>query len=171
VWLLISVFFDVVLHRRGPEALPASQAWLRGALVAYGLVLLATLSVVPTTQARLIAIVVHPIVDIAALYLLLELVNQREKFLQVATAAFGTAVILNVLALPILYWREALAASPEQTAGPNLLLLVLFFWSLDVLGFIVSRAIARPYIVGLAIVVVYELTSIAVVEAISPAAG
>lgn len=171
MWSLISVFFDIALHRRGPEALPASQSWLRAALVAYGVVLLATLSVVPTTQARLIAIIVQPIVDIAALYLLLELVNQREKFLQVATAAFGTAVILNVLALPILFWRETLAAPPEQTAGPDLLLLVLFFWSLDVLGFIVSRAIARPYIVGLAIVVVYELTSIAVVEAISPAAG
>src|SRR5690606_29654273 len=64
VWPLISVFFDIALHRRGPEALPASHALLRFALVAYGVVLLATLSVVPMTQAQLLVIVVRPAVDI-----------------------------------------------------------------------------------------------------------
>ena len=171
MWPLISVFFDIALPRRGPEALPASHALLRFALVAYGVVLLATLSVVPMTQAQLLVIVVRPAVDIAALYLLLKLVNKAERFLQAVTATFGTAVILNALALPVLYWNEALAAPEGEMTGPTLLLLLLFFWSLDIFGFIVSRAISQPYVVGLAVVVGYELTSMAVLEAILPAAG
>lgn len=171
MWSLISVLFDIALHRRGPEELPASQTLLRLALVAYGVVLLATLSIVPTTQAELLVVVIRPVVDIAALYLLLNLTNKTERFLQAATATFGVAVILNVLALPVLYWDEALAAPPGEMTGPAVLLLLMFFWSLDIFGFIVSRAISQPYIVGLAVVVGYELTSMAVLEAILPAAG
>ena len=171
MWSLIPVFFDIVLHRRGPDDLPASQTLLRLALIAYGAVLLATLSVVPMTEAQLLVVVVRPVVDIAALYLLLKVTDKTERFVQAATATFGCAVIVNVLALPVLHWNEALAAPPGEMTGPALLLLLMFFWSLDIFGFIVSKAMSQPYIVGLAVVVGYELSSMAVLEAILPAAG
>lgn len=171
MWALTSAFIDIALHRRSPQDLPASQPLFRLALIAYGIVLFATLAIVPTTRSQLMLIVVGPAVDLAALFLLLKLVGKPGRFLQTAIAMFGVAVLLNALALPVLYWDEALGAAPEQMTAPRFVLLIMLFWSLDILGYILSKSADWPYIVGLSIVVVYELTSLAVLEAIFPAAG
>lgn len=171
MWPLAAAFIDIALHRRGPEDLPESQYLMGSVLVAYAAVVLATLAVISATQAQVLWILLEPAISIVAVYLLLRLVAKEQLFLQTATALFGTAVFLNLLALPALHWNEALALPPEAMSAPRLLLLLLYFWSIDIAGYILSRALGSSYIVGLAIVIGYEFTSLAVLQALIPPAA
>lgn len=171
MWPLAAAFIDIALHRRGPEDLPASQPLLGRVLIAYATVVLATLAVISATQAQVIWILFEPAVAIVAVYLLLRLVAKEPLFLQTAAALFGTAVFVNVLALPVLCWNELLGGPPGELNAPGFLLLLLYVWSIDIAGYILSRAIGSSYIVGLAIVIGYEFASLAVLQALIPPAG
>jgi len=168
VWQLSAAFVDIALHRRGPEDLPASQFLLGLVLVAYLLVSFVALAVMSATTADVILTLVELVTDLGVVFLLLQFFQKAGRFLQTATAMVGTGAVLSLILVPLLHWDEVLAAPPTELTTPRLLILLLFVWSLDIAGFIVSRALGKPYIVGVSIVVVYELAAMTLREALLP---
>jgi hypothetical protein len=168
---LTSAFIDIALHRRGPEDLPASEYLFGLALAAYAVVVIVLLGIVSASEADTAWVAAGLVLDLGVIYLLLMLFGRGNQFLQAATALVGTGVFLNLIAIPLHYWDEALAAPPTEMTSPRMLILVLFIWSLDVAGYIVAKALAKPYIVGVSIMVVYELASIQMRQALFPPAG
>ena len=86
-----------------------------------------------------------------------------------ATALLGTETFFNVLSLPVLSWYSPADDTLDAViTAPRLLLYVLFFWSVDVAGFVLSRAIGRPYVVGVFIMIGYALLSISLQVSLFP---
>jgi hypothetical protein len=85
--------------------------------------------------------------------------NQEKRIPQTATALFGTDTLLNIVSLPLLSWTQALEAAGVPSTTPQMFLLLLLFWGIDIAGHILSRAIGRPYVFGVFIVIGYVLLS------------
>ena len=168
---LLNAFIDIILHRRGPEDLPASRFLLMVVLAIY---LLVGFSVIWVSEHWLRALAILA-VD-ATLYLifirLLLLANHLpHRFVQSATALLGISTVFNVVALPFLFWLEFATDNGVLPLLPYAALIALLIWSLDVSAFILSRAISKPYVAGVAIVIGYFLFSLLVRGVIFPPQG
>lgn len=168
MWRLGLVFVDIALHRCGPDVLPASRFLLGLVLAAFFFIGLATLQVDSTPQVALALLLADRVLYLGAAWLVLSAFDKSRRFVQTATALTGVDVFMNLVALPLWFWDDALNAPAGRTTLPQILLIVVFLWSLDVGGFILSKALAKPYIVGVSIVVVYFLLSMAVRDAFFP---
>src|SRR5690606_2571217 len=97
VWPLSLAFVDIVLHRRGPQDLPASQFLLGLVLIAYAVVMAVVLIVISATRVDVILMMLELVVDLAVVYLVLAAFQKARRFLQTATALVGTAVLLSLI--------------------------------------------------------------------------
>jgi hypothetical protein len=152
---LIFAFVDIMLHRRGPEDLPSSKFlfWLLLA-TSLGVELAVTLWV--GGRGRTIAVaILGTIFNVWFVWALLRTFNRERRFLQTISAVLGADVILSVLHAPVVPFIEV--PDPEQPTLtiPMLLTTAVFVWSIDINAFVFSRALERPYILCLAIVIGY----------------
>lgn len=170
MWRLASAFVEIALHRRGPESLPASPLLFRIVLAAYllvGATLLSSGGALDTTRALLF--VFNCALYLGYVWLILEVVKFRSRFLQTATALLGVDTFFNLVGIPIAAWTAAAQAAESLATFPALLTVALFLWSIDVAAFVLARALDRPYMTGLLIVIPYVMVSIFVQSAFSTA--
>jgi len=159
MWAFLQLFLDIALHRRGPEAVPPG-GFVFGLLIVVSVVVgLVSLSLLATPLPRaLLETTLHLGFFLVFYRLLLGLAGHPRRFEQTAGALLGTGVLLSLLAMPLLPF---VAGAGEGGAAPGpvlvLVLLGLLIWSLDITGFVVARALGRPYIVGVLIAVSYFL--------------
>lgn len=157
---LIFFFVDLCLLRRAPQDLPASDLVFR--LVVFASLLIGVLVTVVGGQPPL-AGAVEALVQIAlllaVLYLGLDLMGRRARFLQAATALLGTGVILSLVALLPIGLVPA-DASGEVLSLATLALLLLLGWSILVAGHILRHTLGVTLGQGTAIAALYELLSL-----------
>ena len=156
---LVLVFVEIAMHRRGPETVPESQFLFGLLLVVYFVVsLFATLMAQPFTLA--IGIVAFDTVFyLGIVWVLLELYKRSNRFLQTASALLGTGVILTMLQIPIFATADFDNAESTFTSAGAWLFLLSLLWSIDVAGFILSRALQLSYFAGVSIVIMYAFSS------------
>lgn len=165
---LALIFVDIAFHRRGPAALPASRFLFVLVLVAYLTVSLLALQINwPLSQA------VGPLVAdvtfcMAFFWATLQITQHGGRFWQTVTALLGAETFLSLVALPLLVLRSA--ATGNETFEPMMVLLLtaVLFWSIDVGGFILSRALEQAYVVGVLIMVGYVISSFMLGELLFP---
>lgn len=169
MWRLAAAFFDIALHRRGPEHLPASQFLLGLLFVSYLIVGFVAIRIGQPGAANAIGLfIADSLVFYAYIWVVLYVCKHPRRFLQTASALVGVDIFFNLLSLPLAAWNGAVEPAEADPTLPLLLFLVLFFWSVDVAGYIVSRATERPYIVGVLIVIMYVMVSMSVRESFAP---
>ncbi len=170
MWRLCLTFADIALHRRGPDVLPASQFLLGLVLAVYFAVGIFAQGFNEPAGVAVVDMVLDRVVYLGFIWLVLDLFKKRRRFMQTAAAAVGVDVLMNVVSLPLLLWNDALQAPPKEVTLPSVLMLGVVLWSIDVGGFIVARALSKPYIVGLCIVIVYVFVSLELRHAFFPVA-
>lgn len=154
---LASAFFDIALHRRGPDQLPASHFLLGLVAAVYLVCLVVAVQVSDDTRPfRLPAYITEAGLGVLFVWSLLRAFGLERRLIQTLTALFGIDALMTALSLPFVTAR-----SLEQSAGspgaPDFVLLGLLLWNIDVWGFVVGRAIGRPYFLGLAFVIGWVL--------------
>jgi hypothetical protein len=159
------------LHRRSPAELPASQFLLGLVLIVDLAIGLAALQLGSPLLRAATLLGLDTLTYLGAIWLVLKLFGRPQLFLQTATAFVGTDVILNAVALPLLLWDDALEAPASAFSAPQIAILLLFLWHLDIGGYILSKTLGRPYVVGVSIMIVYVLTSMALRDALFPVAA
>lgn len=167
---LALVFVDIALHRKGPEDLPPSRFFFGLILLVYATVSLLALQINWPLSRALSMLVVDLALYLSFYWALLSLTRHSGRYWQTVTAVLGAETLLNVLAVPILLWR---GTNPEQDATAAVqtgALALLLMWSIDIAGFVVARAIDKPYIVGVLIMVGYVVGSILLGQLLFPAA-
>lgn len=152
---LILAFVDILLHRRGPQDVPSSRFlfWLLLA-TSLGIELAVESWLVGSTAGIAVVILVTGF-DIWFVWAVLRLFNREARFRQTMTALFGTATVLSVLRLPVVPFIELPTTEPQQLTIPGLVMLLVLAWSIDVHAYVFSRAIERPYVLCMAIVIAY----------------
>jgi hypothetical protein len=167
---LVFAFVDIALHRRGPDHLPASQFLLGLVLVAYIAVVFISLAMQSSAGVAARSLVIETAIYLLFVWTVLKTFNKERRFLQTATAMLGVDTLLNALGLPLLAWEGAVS-EPAQLTMPLILSLMLLIWWVDVCSFILARALSRPYVLGVAIVLGYVLLSYSMRTALLPAPG
>lgn len=179
---LALAFVDIALHRRGPDTLPASKFLLGLVVAIYWLTAFIALGLALPPPADNAAaelaveyapymILIESAVYGAFIWGLLKSFNHDRRFLQTATALFGTDTLFTLLSLPLLAWAAALESADALTTAPTLLYWLLLFWSIDVAGFVLARAIGRPYALAVLIVIGYVLLTVSVRASLFASAG
>lgn len=156
---LILAFVDILLHRRGPQDVPSSR-FLLWSLFA---TLLATDFAVlwwAGLSARWFVVDVLVIgLHVWFVWALLRLFNRQPRFRQTMTALLGAGVLLSALQAPLV--RSVMEPPPDPQNPtltlPGLLWFLIMIWSIDLSAFVFSRALERPYLLCLAIVLAYAL--------------
>ena len=154
---LIFAFVDIMLHRRGPDSLPSSQ-FLLWFLLTLSVVARFVINWWANGSARAIAVDVLVLgLDLWFVWALLRTFNKQPRFRQTMTALLGADIILSLLVAPILPWLELQDPQNPTLTLPVLLTVLAFVWALDINSFVFSRALERPYLLCMAIVIGYAL--------------
>jgi hypothetical protein len=93
---------------------------------------------------------------LAFVFGLLSVLGRASRFQQTATALLGVDTLMTLFAIPLLFWGQG---ESEGNTSPlaAILFLLLFLWSIDVAGHIVSRAMEIGYVSGVLTMVVYVI--------------
>jgi len=154
----LRIFLDIVLWRRGPQDLPVSTLLLALAVAAYlavSVVQLAMLRESPGTWAFFL--VVDPLLLGAWVWLVLRLFGRSERFLQTASAVFGTGAVLGVaLYLPMQLIVTLLGQEPASGLAQLFALLLVVAFTL-VTGRIFKLATDSNLFTGIAVSLTYFL--------------
>jgi hypothetical protein len=167
---LVSAFVDIAFHRRGPDSLPASTFLLGLAAAVYCFFL--SLSVQFGRDASpflLAAFLLETGLGALFVWSLLRAFARERRLKQTLTALFGIDALMTALSLPVLLSARSLEESGTDPALPQLIYLIVSVWNIDVWGFVVGRAIGRPYFLGLAFVIGWVLLITALHTAMFPA--
>jgi hypothetical protein len=154
----LKVFVDIVLWRRGPQDLPVSSLLLGLAVAAYVVVSVLQLALLDEPAAAwIVFVVLDPLLLAAGLWLLLRLFGKTGRFVQSATAVFGTGAVLGFgLFLPVQWLLGSAGLGPESpVAGLAALALVVVFAL--VTGRILKLATDTSLVTGVALALAYFL--------------
>jgi hypothetical protein len=156
---LILAFVDIMLHRRGPEDLPSSKflVWFL-LVVSVGVELAVLFANDQSMRAAAVSVLVAGL-DVWFVWALLRTFNRQRRFAQTMSALLGTETILNVVGAPLvpLLNASASASAEPQITLPLLLTALLGIWSIDIAAFVFARALERPYVLCVAIMLGYVL--------------
>jgi len=156
---LFLAFVDIMLHRRGPDSIPSSP-FLLWSLFALSLAADFVVLWIAGRSARWFAVDVLIFgLNVWFVWALLRTFNRQQRFRQTMTALLGAGVLLAVLQAPLVRSLVEAPPDPQNPALtlPRLLWLLLTFWSIDIGAFVFSRALERPYLLCIAVVIGYVL--------------
>lgn len=107
------------------------------------------------------------VTSLVFVWTLLALFDRRGRFAQTATAFLSLGLLLALFALPLASSLTLMDENPQL--GPaEMLILALQIWWFAIAASIVSRAIAKPYVVGLGLVIAFWLAIGQVILLIGP---
>jgi len=155
---LIRAFLDICMFRAVPQDIPASVVLLRICLAIYvasGIPLLLDQAGWAVALGRAL---IDAVVLLMLIYTVLRSMGRTARFTQTVTALLGTGVILNLLALPLIFLTAEAPVQGEPVL-PYALLLGLLFWSLAIFGHISRHALEAPMAVGVLFGLLYLLVS------------
>jgi hypothetical protein len=155
---LIQIFLNIALRKQGPEDLPASSFLLALTLLVSILIHIPlTWLVFGTVEVVIMTLIVDIGLLLGFLWLLLRLTGYISRFGQTLTALLGTSALLSVFSVPFALWNASIPDPMPKPFIPSAFILVIVIWSLVVDGHILSRALSRPFAIGLIIAIAYFL--------------
>jgi len=154
----LRICLDIVLWRRGPQDLPVSSLLLAIAVAVYVAVSAVQLALLRETAATWIFfVVVDPLLLAAWVWLVLRLYGHPERFLQTASAVFGTGAVLGIgLYLPLQFIITGLGYEPTSGLAQFFALVLVIVFAL-VTGRIIKLATDSNLFTGIAVSLTYFL--------------
>jgi hypothetical protein len=159
---LILAFVEIALHRRSPADLPASRAFFGAVLVIYVGFELATTRYFGLVKYPELLVAFDTVLELAFIWGVLRAFEHERRFRQAAVAVLGVDTLLNLATVPVLLWQRALHVAKGEPTIPNVVLLIVQIWSIDVSAFVLARALERPYFLTIALMLGYFLLSLSV---------
>jgi hypothetical protein len=162
---LLTLLWDICRLRRGPQDLPYSpQLLLIVGVVSLGLQQVIA-RVLGMEQETLGAGVLSLALNLGALYLLLNLREKRNRFVQTALAMVSCALFFTLLSLPIVLLMGERPPMPEQVTPLQALLglvsLPLLIWKIMVDAHILRHGLDVPFVAGIVIAVLWLIAELA----------
>jgi hypothetical protein len=152
----LKALLNIILRRLGPEDLPDSGFLLGFSMGAYlflqvilALILFGPSVILVKTLALDIALLLF------CLWALLRLSGYQTRFRQTLTALLGTSAVLSFVSAPFSLFRQYTINQELDAALPSTIVFAIMLWSLVVDGHILSRAVSKPFSVGLIASVIY----------------
>ena len=154
----LRICLDIVLWRRGPQDLPVSTLLLAIAVAAYIAVSAVQLALLGETAATwFFFLVIDPLLLAGWVWLVLRLYGHPERFMQAASAVFGTGAVLGIgLYLPLQLIITGLGYDPASGLAQFFTLVLVVVFAL-VTGRIIKLATDSNLFTGIAVSLTYFL--------------
>ena len=162
---LIRTLVDIILLRKGPEALPRSQFLLTVAIALWLLSSVAALIFDEYYSANTFLLVLLAATLGVAIYaLLVNAAGHYPRLLQTLTAIIGCGAVLTFVALICESWLPY-AVSEQQVQG---MMNLIILWSVAVEGHIIARAINRHWFVGFVVAFTVFIVQLFMLASLAP---
>ena len=146
----------IAFRKLGPEDLPDSKFLLGITLAIYLLMQIPLGWIVFGMSIILVQTIVAELLVLAFfLWVLLRLTGYPSRYRQTLTAFLGTSALLTLLSMPFSYWRYMAIQLEGGAALPSTIIFAIMLWSLVIYGHIISRAMSKPFGIGLMVAVSY----------------
>lgn len=164
--LLLHLFLDICLFRKGPQDVPDSR-FLLGLVLAFYLGV-GTLLLTPETglAQALWQTGLEEIMDLALVAGLLATVGRLGRYRQTATALLATDALISALAMPPLQMLAGAGGKPLAA----MLWLALLIWHIAIMAHILRHALSQPLGISVAVAVLYTTVLFQVMAFLFPAA-
>lgn len=156
---LISVILGITVHQRGPDELPSSPFLALLLLFASELAQLVALRLTAVPDGIVMLMLCAVALDFLFVWTVLAVFERQQRFWQTMNAVLGAGIVLNAISALLVAWNESLHSAANATTVPEVLIRILQVWSVDIGGFVLSRAIDRHYALTVAIMLGYVLLS------------
>jgi len=153
-----------MVHRRGPDELPSSPCLLLVMLCASQCIELVALRLAGVGDHDTLVMLAATAMDFVFVWAVLAVFDRRQRFLQTMSAMLAAGVVLDAISALLIAWHQGLNAPADGTTAPQILLQLLPVWSVDIGGFVLSRALDRPYVLAVVIMLGYVLISTSLVR-------
>ena len=161
---LFNFFLDVCLLRRAPQDLPASTSLFAVSVALSVIVGAIGVADVIKGVSALAAAMLDAVIALVMLRLVLMIQNHIARFLQTATAVFGSSVILGLIALPLqLVIGDAGNESP-MAPFVSVAYLLLLIWVQVVIGHILRHALNISLSLGIGLALTYSIVSGVIIQ-------
>ena len=168
---LIQVIVGITLHRRGPDELPSSPYFLLLMLGASSCAEIIMLRIGAAEDRVVVLMLLAPAIDVVFVWAVLALFQRANRFTQTMSALLGSNVVTTGISAGLTLWDRLLMAPPENATAPRILILLVAVWAIDIAGFVLSRALERPYALGVLIVLAYVFLYAGLRQTLLPAAA
>lgn len=150
--LLLRSLLDIALLRAGPQDVPYSPALVGLTAAVAAAVSYPAISTFSPGSDPALQLLVLIGFNAAFAYAVLQLRGLGARFVQTATALFGTDALITAVALPLL----RLSGAPESQAPAAVLVFIgLLFWNLAVVGHIFRHALSVAMGAGVMVALAY----------------
>ncbi len=167
---LLTVFWNIILRKSGPEEVPDSNFLL---VVTFIFFLLSQILVGFKMYGGAVSLFfqllfLDTVLLIIWLRAILQLSGKLERFRQSLTALFGTGTLFNFILSPFILsyapYLEQLTSSDElqitaelpMPALLSIVILIIAIWSVLVMGHIYSRATSKSRAIGIGLALMYS---------------
>ncbi|RPI12060.1 MAG: hypothetical protein EHM60_12865 [Lysobacterales bacterium] len=154
----LRIFVDIVLWRRGPQDLPASSLLLAVTVAGYlGVSILQLAFLDEPGSTWFFFLVADPLLLLCWVWIILKIYGHPERFLQTASAVFGTGAVLGLgLYLPLQFLLSAAGEAPASGIAQVVALGLVIAFAL-VTGRIIKLATDSNLFTGIAVALTYFL--------------
>ncbi|MCP4283322.1 MAG: hypothetical protein GY792_02545 [Gammaproteobacteria bacterium] len=164
---LLNVFVDICLLRTGPQDLPGSAFLV---LLTATLSLLTGTIVIVETFGSLANALTAQLLDILLLLGLLRLLLQAKgksaRFMQTASALFGSGVLINLVTMPLQLVASGDSSGSTANDLIGLFYLVFIIWAIVIVGHIIRHALEIRMVSGIVIALGYFLIANYIIQSL-----
>ena len=165
---LFTDLMAICVFKKSPKALPDSNALTLKLMLLYGLSGFFLLSAGAATDVAAIKAFIEALLLAAFVYGLLAFFCVLNRYNQTLSALFGAGVLFTMASLPLVYLVEAAKSADKPVGIENLLLLVVFGWSLAVMTYIISAGTNKSISISGLLTFCYLYSSYYVIHLIYP---
>lgn len=152
---LLQTLVRICVFRDGPQDLPAARATLLGILALGWAASVMLIGALASERAAVVDVSVATATGLVFTWLALLVRGHPGRLTQTATALFGTDLVFLIPTAPLL-----LVTTGREAPSLQLVLLVLWLWTIAVKGHIFRHALDLPLPGGVLVALAYTLLSL-----------
>ncbi len=165
VLTLFKSFFEIILFRKGPEAIPHSSVLfilVAGLWMIVGVI--AIVGVDTYSGASLFMDLVVTLVALSLYALVMNVFGKPERIVRALTAILGCGVVFGAA----LFVSRAILSMSFGEGQVNSVALLIIFWSIAIEGHIIARTIERLWVVGFLVALTVFITQLQLISVLKP---
>jgi hypothetical protein len=163
---LVNFFLDIALLKRAPQDLPASGVIFFVVVLLNVMVATVGIADLIPGAAAMAAAITDAVLILVLLRLVLMIQGRSARFVQTATAIFGSGIVLGLIALPLQLSIEQNSEGTEAGVVVSLAYLTLLVWSQLVIAHVLRHALNVSFALGVGLALVYSLLSGVIIQAL-----
>jgi hypothetical protein len=165
---LFGLFAQIAISRKGPQDLPASYFLLGLTVLGYWVIRYVLSLLMPPADHWRLHLFIDVVFNLMWYAVLLRAVGKPERFIQTATAVFGSLLLLTPPWILAVHFWTGLPETHALFAPLAILALALAIWTIRAESYVLKHALELPIVACVILTILQNFTGVLLLSAISP---